>query len=90
MLTVFCSSGDSTNDWLQTGRALAYVLLNLSGNGIASSYLNQPIEVDILRPKLRSILATTDIPQILIRVGYAQIEAAQSSRRSLSEVITRS
>lgn len=56
VLAIFGSAKDNEYDWLNTGRALANVLLFLTSRGLAASYLNQPIETDHLRPKHENML----------------------------------
>ena len=86
LLGVFSSVGDEPRDWLATGRALARVLLTVSAAGATAAFLNQPVEVDELRPRLKSVAGVTGCPQLLLRFGYAGPVAA-SVRRPLSEFL---
>lgn len=80
------SSGETPKDWLNTGRALAKILLILTANGATASYLNQPIEVGDLRVMLQKIWGAEGNPQILLRMGYGP-KIEPSARRPLSEVV---
>ena len=66
--------------------ALARVLLYLESQGLAASYLNQPIEVDLLRRRLADMIGVR-FPQILIRVGVPVSEARPTPRRPAEEVL---
>lgn len=83
---VLASPGDAPSDWVAAGRALADVLITLSAEGWTASYLNQPIEVDDLRPKLKAALGIDGQPQLLLRVGRAELPAP-SARRPVDEVL---
>ncbi|KMQ75095.1 Acg family FMN-binding oxidoreductase [Marinobacter subterrani] len=81
------TSGDGMADWLQAGQALARVLLTSLGQGLQASYLNQPIQVAVLRPKLQHLLGRSGFPQILLRLGYPATDLPAVPRRNLQEVV---
>ncbi len=84
-LAVFSSPKDSSENWMQTGRALSRVLLTLTTNGVTASYLNPPVELAQLRPKLRSAVGTIGIPQLLMRFGYGP-NSEPTVRRGVDQV----
>jgi nitroreductase len=86
LLAVVTTRGDSARDWLQAGQALQRVLLTGCRHGLQASYLNQPIEVGLLRGRLQR-LAAGGVPQILMRLGYPADEIPASPRRALDDVI---
>ena len=86
VLAVFSSPEDRPADWLATGRALARVLLRLTASGATAAFLNQPIEVHDLRPRLRAVTATSGVPQVLMRFGYGPTVRA-AARRPIGEVL---
>jgi len=86
-LWLLATGGDGPADWLATGRALAPVLLDLRADGWAASWLNQPIEVAALRPRLAAAAGAEGHPQILLRVGRPAAWPAATMRRPLSEVL---
>ncbi len=49
LLGVFTTQGDSHEDWVASGRALAAVLHGMTMHGLVSAFLNQPIEVETTR-----------------------------------------
>lgn len=83
-LGLLSSPGDGPADWIATGRALARLLLALTAQGFTASYLNQPIEVEDLRPRLGGAAGH---PQILIRMGRADAVPEPSVRRGLESVV---
>lgn len=81
------SNSDTVEDWLNTGRALAGMLLKLTSMGYTASYLNQPIEVAALRPKLAEASGAGGYPQVLLRVGRSAGTPAPSARRKMADVL---
>lgn len=85
-LLAFATEGDDPRWWLETGRALSHVLLALTVSGLSASYLNQPIEVESLRPRLRETLGLSGWPQLLLRAGRGK-RVPPSARRPLRDVL---
>lgn len=83
---ILASPGDAPADWVATGRALAEILIALSADGWTASYLNQPVEVPDLRPKLKAALGVEEHPQLLLRVGRAELPEP-AARRPVDEVL---
>lgn len=86
VLAVLFTDGDGRSDWMKAGRALARVLLMLASSGATAAFLNQPIEVDTLRPRVRAEAGANGLPQLLLRFGYGR-DVRASARRSVEEVI---
>ena len=86
LLAALATKNNTQSDWLNTGRALAKILLILTHHGLSASFLNQPIEVVELRPALKLKLGIDDHPQILLRIGYGP-EANPTPRRPVEEII---
>lgn len=86
LLAVFSSTGDEPRDWLATGRSLAAVLLTLTASGATAAFLNQPVEVPELRPRLKAAAETDGIPQLLMRFGYGK-KLEPSVRRPTDDVL---
>ncbi len=88
LLVVLGSNTDTAGDWLRTGMALSALVLRLSGVGIASSYLNQPVEIPTARQHLRKLLSENAQPQIVLRVGYCNEKPpAHTPRRELADML---
>ena len=78
---------DSPADWVAAGQALARILLRARADGVWASFLNQPIEVAELRPRLLSALDTEGWPQMLLRLGYGPDGVMPTPRRPVDEVL---
>jgi len=85
-LLVF-GSVDTTSGWINTGRALGRVTLLATSLGLSTSYLNQPVEIDALRPEIKFVAGLDSQPQLLLRVGRSETTLAPTARRDVSEVI---
>jgi hypothetical protein len=87
ILAVLGTDADEPLNWIQTGQALARILLQARSADVWTSFLNQPIEVTELRQKLREALGrTTGFPQLLMRIGYGK-DVKATPRRDVSEII---
>jgi Nitroreductase family len=87
ILAVLGTKRDDTADWISAGEALQRVLLTACKNGLQASYLNQPIQVSSLRPKLQQLLPADEFPQLLLRLGYPSEALPATPRRNIREVI---
>lgn len=88
-LTALATTEDDTSAWLRTGQALQRALLAGCRHGLQASYLNQPIELDPLRERLRSALDTRAHPQLLMRWGHPTDVVPAAPRRPVDAVIER-
>lgn len=90
LLGVLSTPGDTRADWVATGRALAAVLHVVTMHGLVNAFLNQPIEVTSIRPKLAELGCPGRTPQLLSRFGYLKEGIAMpphAARRPLDEVL---
>lgn len=90
LIGVFSTPGDSRAEWVATGRALAAVLHALTMHGLVNAFLNQPIEVATIRPKLAELTTPGRTPQLMSRFGYLKEGVAlppHAARRALDEVL---
>jgi len=85
-LAALGTEGDEPLHWLRAGMALQRVLLHAQSQGVAASYLNQPIEVEELRFRMAGMLGRNGQPQVLLRLGYAR-EGRPAPRRSVKHVL---
>jgi len=88
VLAVLGTDDDAPADWLSAGQALDRVLLRARAEEIWASFLNQPIEVPELRPKVRDLLGRKGYPQLLLRMGYGR-DIKSTPRRTAGEVLRR-
>jgi hypothetical protein len=79
---------DRTGAWLATGQALQRVLLRTRAAECWSSFLNQPVEVPELRPRLAETIGRPqDYSQLVVRFGYGPVVKPEP-RRPVEEVIS--
>ena len=87
LIAVVAASDDRPAAWIEAGRAYQRLALQATALGIRTAFINQPIEVRALRPRLSTLLGLVDeIPLLMLRLGFAP-EAPFSLRRPVSDVI---
>lgn len=86
VLAVLGTFGDTWTDWFAAGQAVEKILLCASAEGVAASFLNQPIEILSLRTKIREVLGQIGFPQLVLRLGYGP-QVPPTPRRSVKEVL---
>lgn len=86
VMAVLETDTDDLPAWLATGQALARVLLRARMEDVWASFLNQPIEVPSLRPKLQELLRGKGHPQMLLRLGYGP-DVRPTPRRDVEDVL---
>lgn len=84
-LALLQTDADDPADWLAAGQALARVLLRARVEDVWASFLNQPIEIAELRPRLCELVGKTGYPQLLLRLGFGG-PIAPTPRRRVDEV----
>lgn len=88
LLAVIATRGDTVPDWLQAGQGLQRVLLTACRHGLQASYLNQPIELPLLRSRVQRLVGE-GFPQILMRLGYPADDIPAAPRRPLEDIFER-
>jgi nitroreductase len=88
LITVLCTKGDTPLDWMRAGQAAMRVSLRAQAAEVCSSYLNQPIEVEHLRPRLQKVLSAAEIPQLVLRMGHGP-DVEPTPRRPVCQVVRR-
>ena len=86
LIACIATAADDAPAWLAAGQALERLLLTGVTQGLTASYLNQPIEVETMRERLRAILNTDGAPQLLLRLGHGP-RIAHAPRRALADVL---
>ena len=87
LLTVLGTTADTPRAWLAAGQAMERILLRACAHGLTSSFLNQPVEVDELRPRLAEAIGRAgDHPQLVMRFGYGP-DVTHSPRASVDDVL---
>jgi hypothetical protein len=82
-LLLIGSDGDDVLSWLQAGRALGWLLLRLTVEGLSSQPLGQALDVETSRSRLASELGLTGHVQFLLRTGRGHGRPS-TGRRHLS------
>jgi len=85
-LAMVATPSDAARDWMAAGEALQRALLAVTAGGHTASFLNQPIEVPALRPRLAAAFGTGDVPQVLLRIGRGP-KPVPAARRPVREVL---
>ena len=87
LIAVLGTEHDESIGWLQAGMALSRILLLACSENIWSSFLNQPIEVPELRPKVERILKDEKgFPQVMMRMACGQ-DTKPTPRREVDDVL---
>jgi hypothetical protein len=87
VLIVLGSPGDQREDWLAVGQALEAVLLRGTCFGLSASFLNQPLELGALRPRVAELAGGATVPQLVLRMGYGPPVREPTPRRPLAAVL---
>jgi hypothetical protein len=87
VLAVLFTDGDRPSDWLAAGQALQRLLLTGVPLGLQASYLNQPVQVAALRPKLQQLTGHPGDAQLLLRLGSPTQAKPATPRRPLADVL---
>lgn len=86
VLAVLGTAEDSPLAWLAAGQALARVLLRARADDVWASFLNQPIEVAELRPRVAALTKLPGFPQLVLRMGYGP-DVRPTPRRTVGDVL---
>ena len=84
---IVASSTDTRSAWVRVGQVYQRLALEMTALGVKSAFLNQPIEVPDLRGQFRNAMRLgTDLPQLLMRYGYAD-PMPRSLRRPVRDLL---
>lgn len=87
LLAVLATAHDDPAAWLAAGQALERVLLVACAHDVQASYMNQPIQVGELRPRVADLLPDGLVPQIIIRLGHPDATPDPAPRRPVDDVV---
>lgn len=90
VLAVLFTASEMPSDWLAAGQALQRLLLVGVQLGLQASYLNQPVQVAALRPKLQQLTGRPGYAQLLLRIGTPKQVKPAAPRRPLADVLVAS
>jgi hypothetical protein len=84
---VVASEMDDKVSWVRTGQVYERLALKMTSLNIKSAFLNQPIEISVLREQFKSAIGLgSSLPQLLLRFGYAE-SMPRSLRRPVEQVL---
>jgi hypothetical protein len=87
---LIASASEDKTSWVRTGQVVERLALELTSLDIKSAFLNQPIEVPVLRNQFQHAMKLENaLPQLLLRFGRAQA-LPFSMRRPLEQVLLQS
>lgn len=87
LLALLSTDGDAPRDWLRAGQALQRLLLQGVRLGLQASYLNQPVQVAALRPRLQQLTGRPGQAQVLLRIGVPAKTLPAAPRRPVADVL---
>ncbi|MBC9715917.1 nitroreductase family protein [Streptomyces sp. TRM66268-LWL] len=77
---------DTPRDWLLAGQALQRVLLYAAAHQVAAGFHTQPLEIPYLRGEVRELVASGQVPQMILRLGSAPW-TLRTPRRRVGQVL---
>ena len=87
LILVLATDVDRSPEWVTTGMALARTLLRATALGLSASFLNAPVQVAQVRPRLAALTGLPEtFPQVVIRLGYGATPPP-SPRRPVADVL---
>ncbi len=91
MVAVLGTERDDTTSWLQCGQALESVLLHATARGLSAAFLNQVLEIPVLRRRVTELVPAVGYPQMVLRLGVpAEPIEHRAPRRNVADVIVAS
>lgn len=86
-IAVFISDVDDSTHWVEAGRCYQRFALLATALGIRNAFINQPVEVEALRPLLSQVLGLGDgRPDLVVRFGRGPL-MPRSLRRPVEDVV---
>lgn len=89
LVVLLSTMGDDVGAWLQAGQAMGAVLLHAAGSGLLAAPLGQVTDQAGSRVRLARALSLVGVPQLVLRIGFAQRRAG-TPQRPVDEVLARS
>ncbi|HSX58196.1 MAG TPA: hypothetical protein VLE47_02930, partial [Candidatus Saccharimonadales bacterium] len=86
-VVVIGSKNDETKSWVKVGELYEKIVLLGTKNGLSNATMASLIELGDLHKKLAEVIEMKSRPQIFFRLGYSDVKAKRSPRRSLKDVL---
>ncbi|MFP3987405.1 hypothetical protein U9R90_07835 [Streptomyces sp. E11-3] len=78
---------DTPQDWLRAGQALQRILLYAAGHRVRAGFHTQPLEIPGLRAEVRTMIASRQCPQMIMRLGHSN-RPLRTPRRPVQDVLS--
>lgn len=90
LIAVIFTPSDSEEEQLRAGEAMMRLMIAAELAGISSCALSQSIDMLAFRERLRTLMAWTDNPQMMLRLGHRPVgePAPLAPRRPVGDVLT--
>ena len=89
LVAVLGTREDDVVSWLAAGQAVGRVLLLATARGVAASPMTQPLEIPDTRRRLARELSLVGHPQMILRLGYADVDAGRPTpRRQVDDILS--
>ncbi len=87
-IAVFVSEANDKAHWVEAGRCYERFALQATALGIRNAFVNQPVEVSVLRPQFATFLGVgIDRPDLVVRFGRGP-QMPRSLRRPVEAVLS--
>lgn len=85
-IAVIHSEADDIPHWIEAGRCYQRLALQTTALDLSTAFINQPVEVETLRPEFaRAIGIGGRRPDLIVRIGHGPL-MPRSLRRAIEEV----
>jgi nitroreductase len=89
LVAVLGTREDDVVSLLAAGQAVGRVLLLATARGVAASPMTQPLEIPDTRRRLARELGLVGHPQMILRLGYADVDAGRPTpRRQVDDILS--
>ena len=86
-IAVIFSEADDPGHWIEAGRCYQRLALQAAALDLRTAFINQPVEVSVLRPQLAAYLGIGNRrPDLVVRIGRGP-EMPRSLRRPVEDVL---
>jgi hypothetical protein len=86
LVAVLTTRDDSRVAWLRAGQALQRLLLYATSQSVSAAFHTQPLELPLIRRRIRAEFTDGAYPQMLIRLGRGG-HTATTPRRLVSQML---
>jgi hypothetical protein len=69
-IAIFIGDEADRTHWIRVGQACQRFALTATDLGLKLAFINQPVEVALLRPEVGALIGTTKRPDLVLRFGY--------------------